>query len=190
MKYSFIAAALAGLMATPTLAADASSVMAQYVRESVMAWASNPEIVNAVIARNGETADLSEAEIIALDNDWRAEIGTASTPTIDSVMTRGASGFLKAQVAGSNGTITEVFVMDARGLNVASSGITSDYWQGDEAKFQQTYPMGVDAIHVGDVEFDESAQSYLSQVSFTLVDPTTGEAIGAVTVGLNAEQFF
>lgn len=191
MTSRFLAVAAAALLtATPTLAADPSSVMAQFVRDSVMVWAANPEIVNAVRARNTETAGLSEAEIIALDTAWREEVGTSPSPTIDSVMTRGASGFLKAQVSGSGGAITEVFVMGARGLNVAASGVTSDYWQGDEAKFQQTFPMGAEAVHVGDVEFDESAQSYLSQVSFTLVDPDTGEPIGAVTVGLNAEQFF
>jgi hypothetical protein len=77
--------------------------------------------------------------------------------------------------------------MDARGLNVAASTPTSDYWQGDEAKFTDTYSQGPGAIHVGDVEFDESTQSYQGQVSIVVVDPDTGNPIGAITVGLNAE---
>ena len=69
----------------------------------------------------------------------------------------------------TGGAITEVFVMDAQGLNVAASGPTSDYWQGDEAKFQETYLKGAEAIHVSEVEFDESSQTYSVQVSVTSV---------------------
>lgn len=190
MKSFVLSAAMLALSATPSLAADPSAAMAQYVRDAVMAWAKNPEIINAVISRNAETAGLSEAQIVELDNQWRAEVGTASTPTIDSVLGISASEFLRNQVSSSDGMITEVFVMDTVGLNVASSGVTSDYWQGDEAKFQETHGVGPDAVHVSEIEFDESAQAYQGQVSFTLTDPATGEAIGAVTVGVNAEAFF
>lgn len=190
MKSAVFAAALTGMLAAPAFAADPTAAMTSYVRESIMAWTSDAALVDAVIVRNGETAGLSEDDIIALDNQWRAEVGTASTPTIDSVIGTGASEFLRQQVTASGGIITEIFVMDQRGLNVASSGVTSDYWQGDEDKFQQTYSVGPDAFHVSEVEFDESAQTYQGQVSFTLNDPATGAVIGAVTVGLNAEAFF
>lgn len=190
MKSAVFTATLAALLAVPAFAADPTAAMTAYVRESIMSWTSDPALVNAVIARNGETADLTEAQIVELDNLWRAEVGTASTPTIDSVLGTGASEFLRQQVAASGGLITEIFVMDSRGLNVASSGVTSDYWQGDEDKFQQTHGVGPDAFHVGEVEFDESAQAYQGQVSFTLNDPATGATIGAVTVGLNAEAFY
>ena len=38
-----------------------------------------------------------------------------------------------------------------------------------------------------EVEFDESTQTFQGQVSVTIVDPASGEAIGAMTLGLNAE---
>ncbi len=75
--------------------------------------------------------------------------------------------------------------MDARGLNVAASDVTSDYWQGDEAKFTQTYPMGGNAVHFGDVELDESTKEVQGQVSMSIVDQETGEVVGALTVGIN-----
>jgi len=93
-------------------------------------------------------------------------------------------------VEASGGQITEVFVMDAHGLNVASSGVTSDYWQGDEAKFQKTFLAGTGAMFVDDIELDESTQTYLGQVSIVLTDPDTGAVIGAMTIGLNAQMFF
>ena len=77
--------------------------------------------------------------------------------------------------------------MDQRGLNVAASHATSDYWQGDEAKFTQSFGLGAGAIHCGDIEFDESSQTYQGQVSVSIVDPETQAVIGAITFGLNAD---
>jgi hypothetical protein len=141
-----------------------------------------------VRSANEVTSGYDASTIEAMDQKWRAEVGQATTPTIDSALSNPASSFLMSQVEASGGVILEVFVMDRVGLNVASSGITSDMWQGDEAKHAKTYGMGPDAIHFGEVEIDESTQSYQGQISATVVDPDTGEAIGAVTIGLNADS--
>jgi hypothetical protein len=77
--------------------------------------------------------------------------------------------------------------MDRHGLNVAASAITSDMWQGDEAKFTETYSIGAGAVHFSEVELDESTQRYQAQISVTIVDPSSGEPIGAMTVGVDAE---
>jgi hypothetical protein len=105
---------------------------------------------------------------------------------LDSV----AAEFLRKRVQDSEGHITEAFIMDARGLNVAASDVTSDYWQGDEAKYSETFPKGAGAVHISEIEFDESSQSYQGQVSISLVDSATNEVVGAMTIGLNAEALF
>lgn len=64
--------------------------------------------------------------------------------------------------------------MDARGLNVAASDVTSDYWQGDEEKFSATHEVGAGALHISDVEMDKSTQRYQGQISLTISDPATG----------------
>jgi hypothetical protein len=38
------------------------------------------------------------------------------------------------------------------------------------------------------VEQDESTQKFEVQTSMTVVDPATGKAIGAITVGLDADK--
>jgi hypothetical protein len=85
---------------------------------------------------------MEQARIDALDLAWRAEIGSAATPTIDPVLQSAAAEFLRSRVDASGGRITEVFIMDQHGLNVAASAMTSDMWQGDEAKFTETYSVG------------------------------------------------
>lgn len=163
--------------------------MLTYVKSNVMSLFENPLIIEAVKKRNAKTAGLSDDQIQSLDQAWRAQVGAAAQPLISSVMNQPASSILSSQVAQSEGIITEIFVMDARGLNVAASDVTSDYWQGDEAKFQKTYGVGPEAVDMGEIELDESTSRYQGQISFTLTDPATGEAIGAVTVGLDATSF-
>ncbi|CAN0599908.1 unnamed protein product, partial [Laminaria digitata] len=44
-----------------------------------------------------------------------------------------------------------------------------------------------DAVHVSDVEEDESTQTLQSQLSMPVVDPASGQVIGAVTIGVNLD---
>ena len=80
----------------------------------------------------------------------------------------------------------EIFVMDNQGANVAMTDKTSDYWQGDEAKFQKSFNDGKGAVFVDDVEFDDSTQAYLVQVSVPVKDG--GQVIGAITIGVDVDK--
>jgi hypothetical protein len=42
-------------------------------------------------------------------------------------------------------------------------------------------------MFIDEVEFDDSTQTYQVQVSISVADPDSGEAIGAITVGVNVE---
>lgn len=171
-------------------AVDAPPAMKAFVESDVMSWAQSARVISAINVQNSQTAGASIDQIQEWDSQWRAEVGQATQPLIGEVMGRPLSVFLGEQVAASGGRITEIFVMDALGLNVAASDVTSDYWQGDEDKFSRSFGAGADAVFVDEVEFDESSQTYQGQVSISLTDPETGQVIGAMTIGLNAEAFF
>ena len=188
MKTRVLTVCLPMLMATPLAAQDFDAAIQSYYATEIAGWANSQVLVDAVNAQNTTTAAYSQSDIDALDLAWRAEVGTSNTPTITPVLQNSAAGFLRDQVAGSGAANTEIFVTDAQGLNVAASDITSDYWQGDEAKHSETYGQGPGSIHISEVEFDDSTQRFQAQVSFTLVDPATGQSIGAVTVGVDAES--
>ena len=182
-----LALSVAGLSAS---ANEYEPQIRDYLENNIMSWVNDPAVVQAVLEQNQRNSGMSQDEIDMLDANWRAEVGASSSPTIDPVLNNPSSAFLREQVAAAGGAITEIFTMDLNGLNVAASDTTSDYWQGDEDKFSQTYLIGAGAVHISDVEFDESSQSYQAQVSITLVDPGTNAAIGAMTVGLNADELF
>lgn len=178
------------MMAQPAVAVDAPASMTTYALEQVRLVAENPAIIAAIRAQNARNAGLSTTEIIDLDQTWRAETDASERPMINATLANPVSVILSGIASDSAGRITEVFVMDARGLNVGQSAITSDYWQGDEEKFSATYPKGAGAMHVSAIELDQSTQTYQGQVSMSITDPATGDTIGAVTFGIDATPFF
>ena len=72
--------------------------------------------------------------------------------------------------------------MDNQGAVVGENDLTSDYWQGDEAKWKNSFNGGKGGIDVGKVKFDKSANTQLQQISITIVDGD--KVIGAVTFGI------
>jgi hypothetical protein len=186
-------AALLGL--TPALgpapsaaANEYAGALQRFVEEKVRPWLQEAVVVDSLRQQNASNTAISQADIDRLDGDWRAQAKQGGGPLLDEVMARSLSTFLKERQAASDGLISEVFVMDGHGLNVGQSAVTSDYWQGDEPKWQKTYPVGPEAIFIDEIEFDDSSQMFQSQVSVAVPDPATGQPIGAITIGVNLER--
>jgi hypothetical protein len=176
------------LFASAAWASDAHvAPMTDFAKNTVKQWISDNTVIQAVKAQNAKHAGLSQADIDNMDKDWIAQTDAGSKPMIDAVLGNALSQFLQQQQGAAGGVVTEIFVMDNRGLNVGQSEITSDYWQGDEAKWQKTYQAGANALFIDEVEMDESTQAFQSQLSMSIVDPASGEVIGAITVGINID---
>jgi len=141
----------------------------------------DPVLVDAVKAENAKGKTMADIE--AMDAKWKADAGVADymKALMDS-----PAGKRLAEIRDSEPYMVEIFLMDNQGANVAMSDKTSDYWQGDEAKFKKSFNNGQGAVFVDDVEFDKSAQSYLCQVSVPVKDGD--KVIGAITFGLDVEK--
>lgn len=141
----------------------------------------DPVIVAAVKAQNERKMTLDQ--IREIDKKWKAQAGVADY--MKALMESACAKKLYA-LQNSKPFYAEIFVMDNQGANVAMTDKTSDYWQGDEAKFKKSFAGGKGAVFVDEVEFDESVQAYLVQVSVPVMD---GEkAIGAITFGIDVDQ--
>lgn len=148
-----------------------------------------PKVVKVSIdAQNQHRGSLDQSDIDALDQQWRLEAEASDKPLIAATISSPLSSYLLRQQAESAGLYREIFVMDANGLNVGQSTITTDYWQGDEAKFQKTFSVGPAAIFIDEPEFDSELKIWKSQVSMTLQDEATSEAIGVMTVEVNLTE--
>lgn len=175
------------IAAAPAMANEYEGAMRDFVTSNVLPWVNDATLIDAIKTQNAAHAGLSATQIDEMDQTWRAQVGTPIAPLVDDVLNNPASSILVEKLEAAGGTISELFVTDNIGLNVAASGATSDYWQGDEAKFTEVFGKGTDAMHFGDIEFDESAQTYMGQVSVPLVDSASGNVIGTMTIGLDAE---
>ncbi|MEM6933669.1 MAG: hypothetical protein AAF526_08780 [Pseudomonadota bacterium] len=148
-------------------------------------WINDPVIVYAIREQNELYKDLTPKKIARLDKRWVK--GGSRGPMIGDLLGRQASVIVRDRRELSSGLINEIIVMDAFGLNAAISDPTSDFYQGDEAKYIETFLKGPGAVHVSELEFDESTQKVQTQVSLTVIDPDTGAPIGAVTFGISLE---
>ena len=187
MKRALVIAALIQFAVPAVFAADAHKAqLRDLVDSELKSLLANAVVLEAVKAQNAQHAGITSEEIQALDQQWRAETSEGTGPLINKVLAKALSRHLGGYKQSKQGLVTEVFVMDNKGLNVGQSDVTSDYWQGDEAKWQQTFLAGPHAVHIGEVELDESSQSYQVQVSLSVVDG--GKVIGAATFGVGVEQ--
>jgi hypothetical protein len=176
-----LSVSLLSVLASPAFALDEAKAKA-LIHDKIGAWLNNPVVINAIKAQNEKNAALTEEQIKDLDKKW----AEGDAAVIDPVLNNDLSKYLKDVVAKGDGLYTEIFITDNKGLNVGQSDKTSDFWQGDEPKWQNTYPKGADAVEIGKVELDESTQTYQVQLSTTVSD--AGAPIGAVTIGLNADK--
>ncbi len=187
-RRAFSAAIIATALLFSPAAAETDirfAAVADYVDANVRPWLEEPAIVDAILAQNGAHAGLGQADIDALDARWRAELSSTARPMIDAQLSNPLSLYLKDRQRAAEGVISEIFVMDDRGLNVGQSDVTSDYWQGDEAKWQKSF--GNDALYIEEAARDDSTQLMQSQASLPIHDPDTGAVIGAITIGINLD---
>ncbi|MEH6477543.1 MAG: hypothetical protein V7727_17760 [Sneathiella sp.] len=183
-----IATLVLPVFATLSHADEYTAALEELANTKIKNWANSSEVVTAVLAQNAKHSSLDQSAIDALDKKWRAETAAPAKPMIDEVLANSLSAYLKNIKEESAGVYTEIFVMDNKGLNVGQSDVTSDYWQGDEGKFKKSFGAGPDGRLIDEVEFDDSSQTYQSQVSVSIVDPATNTVIGAVTIGVNVES--
>jgi hypothetical protein len=168
-----------------TAMADGHTAKIQkYVDWSIRGWLASEELHRAIHQQNLNHMGLTAADINNLDLLWRAERRVGGGHLVSSKMNNDLSTFLRGIKAASNGVITEIFVMDNKGLNVGQTNGTGDYMQGDEAKWKKTFLVGSQAVFIDDVEQEDGIN--ISQTSLT-VARSNGFVLGAVTIGINVD---
>lgn len=167
---------------------DPATLITPAVIEQVNQWLANPIVALSINTQNDLRGSLSQPDIDALDKQWRNERESDDKPLISATLSAPLSVYLLRIQAGSLGLYPEIFVMDANGLNVGQSAITGDYWQGDEDKFQKTFPKGPGSVFIDAPEWDENFKVWRAQLNLTLSDPETGKPIGAATVEFNLDE--
>jgi hypothetical protein len=129
---------------------------------------------------------LGKLKELAPDKDDAAHL-KAGDDLIKAARGSDTSKFLQKQLdsAQPKGAVTEIFVMDGWGWNVGQTGGTSDYYQGDEGKWQKTFASG-DPKEVEVLPIVEEDGIRYAHVSLPIKDGDKN--IGAVTIGVDVDK--
>lgn len=188
MRRLLMAILLSGLFYPVAAGAESppTSIIDGKVISQIREVLARPVVTISVQAQNRYYGQLSADDIDKLDKQWRSERESDDQPLIGAVMSSPLSTYLTLVQAQSQGLYSEVFVMDRNGLNVGQGAVTSDFWQGDEAKFQKSFGVGPDAVFIDEPEFNDEFKTWRAQVNLTIVHD--GEKIGAATFEINLTE--
>lgn len=146
--------------------------------EKVKALATDETVVNAVREQN--KTPRTKDEIAKIDDEWIH--GKISADFVNSILNNACAAKLKEREKAMPAAL-ESFVMDAQGGLVCASKRTSDFYQGDEAKWQDAFSDGKGELIIGKRQYDESTKSTLLHISAPIM--SNGKAIGVLAVGIN-----
>ncbi len=169
------------LLTTNGMSEEAPRKVVDLGNNELILYGRDPLIVAVVKGSNRHRVPL--AEIKKKDAVWKETTGISKH--MRSLLTSPAAEYLNG-IQKSKPYFAEIFLMDNQGANVAMTHTTSDYWQGDEAKFQKSFNQGKGAVFIDEVKYDESTQASLVQISVPVMDQE--KAIGAITFGINVAK--
>ncbi|MGN0924081.1 transporter substrate-binding domain-containing protein [Ectopseudomonas mendocina] len=171
-----------------TLTDAEAHYLRQLTAQHLKRWAYHDELLNAL--RQAATRNTSIERIRELDRQWQRERLLEEKPLIRRLLQAPASQLLANITRQHQPLFNEIFLSDQSGQLVAISEITSDYWQADEDDFQQAQRLAPGQVHIGNIEYDGSTQSFQSKVSAPIHDPEDGRLLGVLSLGINIETAF
>ncbi|HON90898.1 MAG TPA: hypothetical protein PLT20_00200 [Sedimentisphaerales bacterium] len=141
----------------------------------------NKVFVQEVAAQNAKGVSL--ADIQAIDKQW---MEAEDELPIQAEKMNNACALEIKKIAKTLPILGETFVMDNQGANVGQNALTSDYWQGDEAKWKESYKDGKGGVDFGKRQLDKSTNVVDQKISLPVIDEQ-GKVIGAVCFGVKVE---
>jgi hypothetical protein len=148
--------------------------------------ATDATLLAAIRTQNAALAGQSQQAIDALDRQWIEERKNPNGALTSALLKTAASQHLIALVGASKGSVTHAILMDERGRNVAIAAPTTDYWQGDEAKFIETAGKASLNVQRGDIEKRHDGQGAACWLSRTIF--ADSKPIGAIAVEVSLHQ--
>lgn len=140
-------------------------------------WSDDAIFVDAAGAQNARRVAL--AEIMKIDEEWQAG------KTIETV-TSGPCADRLRHLMRDRDYYVEAFLTDNRGALVCASAVTTDYFQGDEAKWSRAFDEGRGNVFIDRPRFDDSAKATVGVISLPVRDGAT--VVGVLSVGVSADK--
>lgn len=149
-------------------------------------WLAADWVLEPVLLANAKNRYLSADDIDRADRQWMDEVASGEFDMIREVLGNELSSRLSLILRQSQGVFSELFITDVYGTLVGSSGVTSDWFQGDESPYAAIVA-GQKSVHIDAIAYDQSTRQFLSQLSLPIYD-RSGEVVGMLVAGVNVEN--
>ena len=173
------AALVAKLSADIDKSANASAELKSFAKKNLLPLCTDKELVAAVKAQNAKSMSLDQ--IKKIDEEW---INAEDELPIHKELLNNACANRIKSIAEKLGSISETFAMDNQGANVGQNALTSDYWQGDEAKWANSFNSGEGGVDIDEAKLDKSTNRIDQKVALPIIDES-GNVIGAICFGVS-----
>jgi len=134
------------------------------------------------------------ADVLTFDSMWQAQAPKKATDLANRILELPGSRTLNAWTLTHPELITEALLSNNMGTLVAMSQLTSDYWQGDEPKFNAVVSnirsglTGLDAMYLSDIRYDASTSRFQVTVSAPVGPVNDNLPKGVISLGLDIEE--
>lgn len=129
----------------------------------------------------------SLAQILNINEQWQAARPNGVSQEALKLLQNATSKALNEWQSEQAKRVTEVMLMDVQGALTAASRVTSDYWQGDEEKFQAAVNLRPGTFFISPLNYDASARRFQVHAS-TPVFSQDNELIGVLSIGIDIEK--
>ncbi len=146
-------------------------------------WTENLEKYNLKYEKMN--AESSENYFSDMDKKWKEN--SRDNPTVKEILEKPLSKRLR-DLVNTDSNIVEIFITDAKGSLMASSGKTSDFYQADEEWWQCAFDGGKGKVCVEKIEFDESTGKWVLPIAIPM-RKRSGEVIGVCKCVEDVERF-
>ncbi|HZT30628.1 MAG TPA: cache domain-containing protein [Bryobacteraceae bacterium] len=149
-----------------------------------------PAIVDAVVASNRSWEGMPDAAVAAkiekIDKAWNTP---AADPIVRAMLSSRASRLLR-RYHDLDSRILRITVTDAKGVAVAASHKTLDYYQADEEYWQNIYAQGRGAVSLTDILYDEATKSNYIGIGLPIMEEGTNRFIGTLDALVDVTTVF
>lgn len=145
-------------------------------------------------ALNRVPQETSFTEMLTIDSKWQALAPETALPIAEDILALPASQALRSWQSTHQKLVTEAILINKMGAVAAMSKLTSDFWQGDEPKFQkvaanksQRKSADLIPLYISPIRYDSSAARFQVTVSAPVFPANSETPNGAIALGLDIE---
>jgi len=151
-------------------------------QQDLAALLDSAQFVANVTAVSRKNAVLSKEAFLDLDRRWQSN---TLEPEFSAQYLTNQTAIELKRFQQAHPAFAEIFVTDTRGLNIAMTNLTSDFYQADEAWWQST----VARNHPwrGALEYDHSANTWAIPIYYP-IKRTNGDLTGIAKAVLDTEK--